>query len=111
MTTYSFSLTCKWAKICLHANRVGHGALMGELGFEEYFFSLMDGGFAIHRGAAKGRCRQQQQQTQGVPGGLRKESNGGQIHREGRRSCVALVPPLFPQLINVKGGDNYLKSE
>lgn len=84
----------------------GTRALMGELGFEEYFFSLMDGGFAIHRWGGKGRCRQQQQQqqqTQGVPGGLRMEDNGGQIHREGRTSCAALVPPLFPQLIYMGG--------
>lgn len=105
-----FSLTCKWAKICLHANRVGHGTLMGELGFEEYFFSLMDGGFVIHRWGEKGRCRQQQQQTQEVPGGLKMEENGGQIHREERTSHDALVPPLFPQLINTVGEKNNLKS-
>lgn len=57
---------------------------MGGLGFEEYFFSLMDGGFAIHRWGRKGRCRQQQQ-TQGVPGGLRVEENAGAIHKEGRK--------------------------
>lgn len=73
---------------------------MGELGFEEYFFSLMDGGFATHRWGEKGRCRQQRQ-TQGVPGGLRMEENEGHVHREGKPGCAALVPPLFPQLINI----------
>lgn len=60
----------------------GRRALMGDLGFEEYFFSLMDGGFAATQmGRERGRCRQQQ--TSGVPGGLRTEANGGQIQREG----------------------------
>lgn len=36
---------------------VGHRALMGDLGFEEYFFSLMDGSFAATQ---MGRERQMQ---------------------------------------------------
>lgn len=91
-------------------NRVGHKALMGELGFEEHFSSLMDGGFALHSWGEKGRCRQQQQ-TQGVPGGLKTEENGGQIHREGRTSHVPPVPPLFPLLINIWGEEQVIIKE
>lgn len=54
--------------------------MMGGTGFQQYFFSLMDGDFTATQ---MERDRQKEAgRKQGVPGELKEEENRGQIHRE-----------------------------